>query len=68
MKCGQQTCNKEATHRFFWPGKTEPTSACSECKAKALNISRAMGFHLHVEDLATGLRPSGELVKSMGER
>ena len=52
MKCGQQKCDKEATHRFFWPG-AEPLPSCSECKAKALGAARAMGFHLHVEELPT---------------
>ena len=50
MKCGQKTCEKEATSQMFWPGNP-PLPVCESCKLKALGIAAAMGFYLHVEML-----------------
>lgn len=50
MKCGQKTCNAEATCRFFWPGNP-PLPSCEPCKERALAAAKAMGFFLHVEPI-----------------
>lgn len=43
MKCCQSTCDKEATHTVYWPGKTPPPVYCDEDTQKAKAILAAMG-------------------------
>jgi len=50
MECGQLDCEKEATHRLFWPGK-DPAPSCEEHKELGVTLSLAMGFSLFVDDL-----------------
>lgn len=50
MRCQQNKCEKEATHRFTWPGQPEAI-ACEEHATKAERIADAMGMYLHVIQL-----------------
>jgi hypothetical protein len=48
MKCGQKTCDKEATQVFLWPGDREYLPVCDDCVAKAKGLAETLGFTLPV--------------------
>jgi len=43
MKCGQSTCETEATMHMLWPGRG-PQPICDICSAKAAGVAEHMGF------------------------
>lgn len=43
MACNQETCDREATHVVFWPGRVPPPEMCAEHAAKAERIGGALG-------------------------
>lgn len=42
MKCGQMTCENDATVAFFWPWANQWLPACPECQQKAERIAAAL--------------------------
>lgn len=53
VSCSSNNCDDDATQRVFWPGK-EPLPMCYKHVQGAINVSNAMGFYLHVEQLKQG--------------
>lgn len=49
-RCNQVGCDLPATHRVFWPGKP-PAPTCVGHERIAVGIGRAMGLHVHSEQL-----------------
>ena len=50
MKCNQEKCEKESTHRVFWPGR-EPLEMCADCTAKAEGVGRAIGCYIYTQPI-----------------
>src|SRR5216117_1035684 len=50
MKCCQQDCTDEATHKVFWPGR-EILVMCQLDKIKAQALAAAMGCFIYTEEL-----------------
>jgi hypothetical protein len=53
MKCQQQNCNEDATHKVYWPGKPEPLLMCARHKRVSEYLADAMGMNLCVEPIAS---------------
>lgn len=46
VQCGEQGCERSATHKFFWPSPDLPPTrfACEEHAKRASEISKTLGF------------------------
>ena len=49
MKCNQEGCEKEATHRFYW--SDGPHESCEEHARGASALGNVMGLYVRVESL-----------------
>lgn len=58
MKCGDKSCDAEATVVYFWPGRPDPQPACLACahKAQALGFARGYEIELAYLRVSTTLR------------
>ena len=49
-ECCQDNCSNVGTHYVYWPGQGNKRM-CLEHARKAEEISRVMGFSLHIEEI-----------------
>jgi hypothetical protein len=51
MKCNQDSCRNEGTHRFTWPGRDEAV-ICDACLPKLKQVVAGLDMHLQIEQPA----------------
>jgi hypothetical protein len=49
MKCSQENCDEQATHRFMWTDGWH--DACEPHAQKGQSIGNAMGLYVQIEPL-----------------